>query len=327
MILIAADLHLTDRPKDAYRFGLFDWMLKQQRKFTTNATFILGDITNSKDRHSSKLVNRVIDEMQALRPPVYILRGNHDYIDPANPFFRFLNDMEGIHFINDASTIWVGDTAILLIPHQPKAWPEFSIRKRSIDYIFIHQCVEGAIAESGARLNGLSAAPLDRLGARRVLAGDIHRPQTVGAVAYVGAPYHVRFGDAFKPRVLLLNEETDELQSLTFPAPYKHAVTIREADELVNDMYRPGDQMKITMELTRAEAHEWQGIKRTIQNICTNRKLEVYSLEMKVEKPKGRKVTIKQAQMKTPAEVLADFMNAEKVNKAIRQEGEALLEG
>ncbi|RPI87194.1 MAG: hypothetical protein EHM40_23155, partial [Chloroflexi bacterium] len=82
--LVTSDLHLTDRPRDAHRFGLFKWLAKKQRKHGVKATFILGDITDKKDNHSSALVNRVVNELTQLEPPVYVLKGNHDFIDPNN---------------------------------------------------------------------------------------------------------------------------------------------------------------------------------------------------------------------------------------------------
>src|SRR5882724_7118261 len=97
--LLTSDLHLSDKPRDAYRFGLFPWLAKQQKAHNVDAIFILGDLTENKDRHSAKLVNQTIESLLTLRPPVYILRGNHDGIDPGSPFFKFVNSIEGIKLI------------------------------------------------------------------------------------------------------------------------------------------------------------------------------------------------------------------------------------
>ena len=77
--LFASDLHLSDRPKDRYRFGLFKWLAEQQQKHQITATFILGDITDRKDNHSAVLVNKTVNSLLTLKPPVYILKGNHDF--------------------------------------------------------------------------------------------------------------------------------------------------------------------------------------------------------------------------------------------------------
>ena len=59
MILVIGDLHLTDQPKDAYRFGIFKWIKKQIEKHQPEYTVILGDLTDKKDKHSAGLVNRI----------------------------------------------------------------------------------------------------------------------------------------------------------------------------------------------------------------------------------------------------------------------------
>ena len=97
-ILLIGDTHLTDKPRDAYRFGIFEWIAKQQAKYKPEATFIMGDLCDAKDRHSAALVNRLVDELGTLNE-VYILMGNHDYIDHNTPFFKFLSKLEGVHFV------------------------------------------------------------------------------------------------------------------------------------------------------------------------------------------------------------------------------------
>ena len=94
-ILIATDLHLSDRQRDRHRFGIFKWLREQQMKYQTKAVFILGDLTETKDTHNANLVNRIVDNLCSLAPPVFVLKGNHDYIDPSNPFFGFLDYIDG----------------------------------------------------------------------------------------------------------------------------------------------------------------------------------------------------------------------------------------
>ena len=87
--LLIGDPHLSDRPRDDYRFALFDQVRVWQDIHKPQATFLLGDLTHEKDRHSAALVNKTVEGILKLKPPVFILKGNHDYIDPENPFFKF----------------------------------------------------------------------------------------------------------------------------------------------------------------------------------------------------------------------------------------------
>src|SRR5882672_7996340 len=193
--LITSDLHLSDRPRDSYRFGLFKWLARQQQLNRADATFILGDITERKDNHPSTLVNRIVDELIGLKPPVYILKGNHDFIDPDNPYFRFLNCIDGVYFITTPTTLH----GFTMIPHC-RDQTEFNAACDLIKPqtgVLIHQTLNGAKAESGARLAGLQATPIEAKHPLGCWAGDVHRPQRHGLVTYVGAPYTVRFGDDF----------------------------------------------------------------------------------------------------------------------------------
>src|SRR5579862_9272651 len=114
--LVSSDTHFSSRPKDAYRLGLFPWLIKQQEKYQTDAMFLLGDLTEGKDRHESGLVNQIVHGLTLLKPPVYICMGNHDYLSPDMPFFKFVNHIEGVHF---DSTLAYRFNNVCTIPHQP----------------------------------------------------------------------------------------------------------------------------------------------------------------------------------------------------------------
>lgn len=323
--LITADIHLSDRPKDEYRFGLFGWLLKQQKLHDVEAIFILGDITQEKDKHSSTLVNRTIDEITGLKPPVYVVRGNHDGIDPDNPFFKFLNYIEGIIFAVEPT--YVKSLNVGLIPHCTS-----QNRLESACYglpynpkaIMCHQTFDGAVAETGIALSGLSALPIEYLKPGAIYAGDVHRPQTLGAVTYVGAPYPVRFGDDFRPRVLLVADETSDLH---FPCPRKWALTVDGADELANlaEMlkFRAHDQVKLTVRLSREKAVDWLTQRREIINMCKSLDVDVYGIELKVEAVALPK--IKDKTTKSNSSLLEAFCKAEKVPDLVKEAGLAIL--
>jgi hypothetical protein len=325
--LISTDLHLSDRPRDAYRFGLFKWIIKQQEKYNIDATFFLGDMTENKDRHSSTLVNKIIDELTGLEPPIYILRGNHDGTSPNSPFFKFLNCIEGLRFIiqptynKKLDTVFmphcasqaIFDSACKEMPHKPNMF-------------LAHNTFDGAVAETGARLTGLQASPIEALKPARVYAGDVHVPQQCGPVAYVGAPYHVRFGDCFTPRVLLIknNQETD----LHFDCPRKLTLSVHDAKDIVNNCeLRRGDQVKLIIETPREDATGWQANKNRILAACRDLGLEVFGVELKLNEPTELK-HIKPEEYphkKSPRDILKLYCKAESTPANIRQAGFDLL--
>lgn len=320
--LITADIHLSDRPKDQYRFGLFRWLAKQQQQYQTDAIFILGDITQDKDNHSSALVNRAVDEIINLRPPVFIVRGNHDGIDPSNPYFRFLNCIDGITFAVEPT--FLSRMGIALIPHcRSQRELDENCRKFINPYaVMCHQTFDGAVAETGARLSGLSASPIESLKPKAVYTGDVHRPQQHGLVTYVGAPYAVRFGDDFTPRVLLVNN--GQGKDLHFDCPRKWSLKIKTLDDLTTDTrLKKGDQVKITVEWGREELVNWTSFRQRIIRACHELGLELYGLESQL-------APLPQSQSKpkegaSHADTLKAFCKAEKVPSSIIEVGLALI--
>lgn len=328
--LITSDLHLTDRPRDSYRFGLFPWLARQQKKYDVSATFLCGDITDAKDKHSASLVNQLVDGLTELRPPVYILRGNHDGIDPGNPYFRFLSCIDGLEFIVNPTLLQLGgerNTPIAMMPHQLDQAGFDQVCKIILPqtYVFCHQTFSGAIAETGTRLTGLQWPPIGFKGnPLGVYSGDIHAPQRLdNGVTYIGAPYHCRFGDTFTPRVLLLKngKETD----LHFPAPRKWSLTIRDVYDLdKHPEIAQGDQVKLTIEIAREEVVEWASIKQRVLETCKG--LEIFGVEMKVLTNKPREHKAETIQVKSNENIFTEFCKGEGVASNIKKVGRELLD-
>jgi len=324
--LLSSDLHLSDRARDEYRFGLFKWLAKQQQKYDTTATFLLGDITEKKDKHSSKLVNRIIDELIGLKPPIYILKGNHDFIDPKNPFFRFLSCIEGVEFVVEPT--FLKEHGMFLTPHQPNQQAldkAAALIPDKVSGVCLHQALDGAIAETGARLSGLSAATIEAKRPLGAWAGDIHRPQRVGGITYVGAPYQVRFGDDYTPRVLLIKNGKE--QNLYFPSPHKWVLPIHDADEILdNEDLREGDQVKLVIELTREEVVEWAAHKQRAIEACKEVGVDVYGIDLKVAPSKRKERSkIEPGASRTREEVFTDFCKVENIASNIKKAGSTLL--
>lgn len=320
--LVIGDLHLTDQARDAYRFGIFDWIVKQQDELCPAATFLAGDITDAKDRHSATLVNKIVAGLTKLSgTPIYICRGNHDYRDPANPFFKFLNHIEGLTFVTKPMVVH----GMAIIPHV-RTQDEFNAAVAAVgpnSAFLVHQTFDGAIAETGVRLTGLSASPIELLKpALGVYAGDVHRPQRQGIVTYVGCPYHVRFGDSFTPRSLWV---TERHVNRYFDAPFKWSLTVRDECDIENDdLLSAGDQVKLTIEVAREELVDWKKIKANVLAACKDRQLEVYGVTLQVNNTASRqREPIRMGQ--TNEQILGSFCDAERLSAATREAGKRLF--
>src|SRR6266496_3389195 len=121
--IIVSDLHLTDRPLDGYRWGLFPWLVSEiiSKYSGLKELFILGDLTEAKDRHSATLVNLVVENIVRLYRGtglhgITLLRGNHDGLGDV-AYFEFLRNFPFIKVITKPVIEPYGLTKIALLPH------------------------------------------------------------------------------------------------------------------------------------------------------------------------------------------------------------------
>ncbi len=261
------DIHLTDDPRDEYRWRIFKFLKKAAERLGIRHFVILGDLTDKKDKHSGKLVNRVVDALNSLPGQVMVLKGNHDYdADPDVPFFRFLGPSVGdpnakLLFFTQPSvqsfgTVPLGFTKCFFVPHVRKTegheWPKVPEGTR---FVFMHQTFDGAEVENGTTLPGLPTNLLDLPDGCEIVSGDIHVPQRLKGITYAGAPHPVRFGDTFQPRVL--HFDGTKLLSIPRSTIRKESITISTAEDLDALDLREGDQVKVTLRLRRRDFPDW----------------------------------------------------------------------
>lgn len=280
--LLTSDLHLTAKPRDEYRWELFPWMLKEIQQHRIKTVVILGDITDAKDYHSADLVNRIVSNIVAISKvveEVIILMGNHDYLGDV-PFFSFLSSIPRIKFISSIIKDSEHSLDYLFLPHTrtpKKDWSQ--IRMEYYDFVFMHQTVSGAIASNGQSMQGEMDGSMS--GPQiQIYSGDIHVPQDIGDVRYIGSPYHVHFGDAFVPRVLMLDHEGEEKQ-LHFPS-IKRVTLKGDQKEVEMELLflKPHDQIKIRLDLAPEDRARWDTIKRELSDFCTNGGVELHGIEL-----------------------------------------------
>lgn len=280
--LLVSDLHLTANPRDAYRWELFKWMrVKVFKRYGVERLHILGDLTDAKDNHSSTLVNRIVDELAttAEMVEVDVLQGNHDYLKKDEAFFRFLDLIPGCRFIDQIRR----DADLLYLPHTRTPNEDWSaIPWNDSAYVMMHQTVTGSVASNGSQMEGeLEASILPQYKHRpKIYSGDIHVPQVIGDVEYVGSPYHVHFGDRFTPRAVLL-DKNGQACDLHFPTISKFVVNVSEkVDELVEAGLESGDQVKVRVDLPAALFCDWPVIRQRVEDICSDLQVDLRGIEM-----------------------------------------------
>lgn len=280
--LITSDWHLSDNPRDAYRHLWQAQLLALVKSHKIERLFVLGDLTEEKDRHGSWLTNKIVGYLYELgqQCEVIILRGNHDARDPSSPFFAFTRMLENVRWINEPTIL---DEQTLLLPHTSnyeRDWRSFKLGDYPL--IMAHGTFAGAKTETGFQLDGIPISIFQQgQESPLVISGDIHTPQTIeGVVTYVGAPYTVDFGDDYKPRVLLLTN--GQLTSIGCTGPQKRLVGMSARNLAISKVKR-GDILKVRVAITDAERADWPRIRQEVQQAADKLGCIVYAIQPVIE--------------------------------------------
>jgi DNA repair exonuclease SbcCD nuclease subunit len=300
--LITGDLHLSHNPRDEYRFAFMKWFADLALTRRPDRIIIAGDLTEEKDRHPSILVNRVVDHVHTLAKiaPVVVVEGNHDYKDEGHAFFRFLSRIPNTRWISKPTSLpdqW------LLLPHtnnHKRDWGDIDLAGHP--YLVCHQTFNGANVGFGRKLDGIPLEVLPRKST--TFCGDIHVPQEMGKLVYIGAPYHVDFGDDYKARVIECNDR-GWVSVDTSPLPQKRSIKLTTAkDGLKGQHFNERDVVEIKVEVD--DMSGWQSIRANIMEQAERKKLQVWAIKpvlMKHAVRRRHKVTDSQ----TDQQVLETF--------------------
>jgi len=223
---------------------------------------------------------------------IYILLGNHDYLREGHAYFEFLGRLPGVHFIthpwDDAAVADEGPVALFLpyTKNHAKDWQALSFADFS--YVFMHQTAPGAVASNGQKMDG---EKLPSMKGPKVYSGDIHVPQVLGDIEYIGSPYHVHFGDRFKPRCILLDRRNRPVD-LHFPTISRLTLTVESLRELKRTVLTEGDQVKLRIKLTEADKHDWHRVKREAAAYLKGSGVEIHDIELLLAPTRRAKVGV-----------------------------------
>lgn len=331
--LFTADFHLAINPRDQYRLDWFEGLPALARKLKCSTAILGGDFTELKDQHGAWLTNFVAEHVYRLSQvcPVIGYKGNHDYLAEDGPFFQFLGLMRDVTWYNVPTVTDIGGIGkCAFLPHTrnyKRDWKEI-IPIKGYEYVFAHNTFKGAVSETGKVLDGI---PLDVFGkAQRVLSGDVHRPQNVGArsnVRYVGAPYTIDFGDDYNPRVFVVDR--DEVQSVRQHGPQKVLVDInmnQKIDVLEDVETVKGDVVKIRIEVTRFEKEAWSKVIDVCRSWAALRSVNLHSVQPVTLDPQSTRVQRRVSAAKSDGEVMTAFGRKRNVDDRTMKTGRFIME-
>lgn len=339
--ILLSDLHLTDNPDDEYRWKVFPFLRDKISALglELKVLFILGDLCQNKDRHSAVLVNRVVENIVGLYRAglnrIVILTGNHDGVGGA-AYFEFLKWFPYITMVTKPCIEQIGLSSIALLPHTKTPEQDWkSIHFRGLHYVFAHATVKGAKSETGYALPGEGGIleSLTRMklgitaGPSRVWSGDVHVPQKIGQLEYVGAPYPIRFGDSYKGRIVLLDnhKQTD----WHMPTIKKASVSISDVSELDKAWLKAGDQLKVELVLPREDRHAWHQQRDKIAAWCQQKGVGLYGVELQGQPRVGLNLKSREAivapTLVHPDQALSSYIKKTPASRPAEEVGLRLL--
>lgn len=336
-VLITSDLHLTDIPKDAYRWEIFSFLtetvmsdrgLHKDSPITT--IMILGDLADRKNNHSSVMVNQLVEALLTLvrktECQLYILKGNHDHPTGSLPYWTFLSQLESngkICFVDQPkqNKSIFGKPALLLPNSRDTQTDWRNIAFKEYAFVFMHQTVDGAMTSNGTKMTVEDLPLLPR--GPLYYSGDIHVPQKCGIVTYIGSPYHVHFGDTFTPRVLILDSEGNE-ENVYMNAPKKLSLTI-SGDNILPPLHT-GDMVKLVVKLEQEQIADWGIIREELLQKVENQGASLLSIEATFAEGKDLGEALPVQENFSPETLLQEFCKKEQLSEALSGVAHRLLQ-
>jgi len=311
--LLAADLHLTDASLEDYRWEIFKRLKELAKENEVAHIYLLGDVWDRKDRHTGKLVNRLIDSLYELRNGtdliISILAGNHDSPIDGVPYWEFLNKHEGIHYITHPEFHYNEIAVLPFSPNPIRDWKDIPFHQAKA--ILMHQPVQGAFVNEYRKLD---KAPVLPPLPRNVpcFSGDIHRPQVLDNIIYIGVPHPVHFTEDWEHRIILIKDsEFSKYQEIIMPSLRRCILEINSAAELANyDKFKDGDQLRIRVKLDGRILSSWPVEQQQILEWAKKKGVFIASLEAAI---------MGDAVQDSQEEGMVEIMNPEDV---IRQYGQ-----
>lgn len=336
MILLCTDLHLDEQRTNDYRWRVFDDLERACREYPVERVCCLGDVTDRRDRFPAEMVNRFVARWKAVADIllarvggdyplgddlVDILDGNHTRLLGGGSFWEFVSEIPGLSYVTRPTSR--DDGRLLLLPFSPNPREEWrGLVTGAVVAVFLHATRSGTIAENGHELRGQELPPIP--GRVRVYSGDVHNQQVVGNWTYVGAPFHIKYGDSYSGRFLLLNENTYEIvKEIAVNSLSRRIVEISSVDDLSSAVVDSGDQVKVRVAPSLAAGDlGWAAVERAVDEWARSRGVEVATIEGGYEVPNQGSASTEGL---SPQETLCAFAEREGVSGARLDLGIELL--
>lgn len=323
--LLYSDTHFTDKPIEEYRWKIFPFLTEQALKYDVKKIICLGDLVDRADRHSGLLVNYLVEMYADLKhdtkAELTILAGNHDKPLQRPYFWEFLSRV-GVDYLTNPIYDW---NRVLYLPFSSNAVKEWGVFHSDTKAILMHQTIEGAIVEDDRRIPS-SPYPLPPLPHIPIYSGDVHRPQSIDNITYVGAPYPVRFGETWDTRIIVIqNDDWQNPISIQVPSIKRAILDIHNSKELLSFNYKTDDQLKIRYHLKSDSLTSYAEEEIVIRKWAKDRGITIVSIEPQLVGELKTQDKSAVSELMPPKEVIRTFAEQEKLSEDVAQMGQEIL--
>ena len=220
-ILIIGDAHLKPSNLNTVKTFL-GWILDMVDLHKPDEVIYLGDVYHTHAVIRSEIMTLVTEHVKALTKlvPTYILIGNHDCAHAKTPeihaWIPFMHGYENLTIIDKPTSI-DGISYLPYIDTNSEFEAALDIAMKENYLVFCHQTFRNAnfgfiVAKEG------TTVPMDYKGL--IVAGHIHKQQTLGPVWYPGTPYAQEASDAGEVKgINLLDTATGDITFIQSPLP------------------------------------------------------------------------------------------------------------
>ena len=324
--LLWTDPHFTDNPIDEYRWDIFASLAELCFKYEVDEIVCLGDVVDRKDRHTGLLVNRLVQNFTTLKSvtntEIKIISGNHEKPVTGPYFWEFFNKI-GIDYLIyplKFSSIWY----LPFSANPVEEWKDLDLASASV--ILMHQTGQGARVEGDRELTSNNLPKFPNI---QIFSGDVHRPQEVEGITYIGTPHPVRFSETWNNRVIVIEDDNFKKPiSVWLPSIKRAIVDITSSKELDTLSYKEGDQVRVRYTISGKKLADWPEEQEAIRKWAKSREVYIASLEPKFIGDGVQVETNTEAlalELMSPDEIVIKFGKDEKLTADVIEVGRQLL--
>lgn len=225
MFLVVGDIHFKlNNEEDTDTLSRFLQSLLDNDP-TIEATIILGDILHTHEKVHTLVMNRAIQLFRNLakRKPLYVLVGNHDYINNSQVLTKnhWMNGLEwcpNLTIVDHLVTI-CAERGIYAVPYVPNGMLATVLKGVEPRCLFAHQEIKGCRMGAIVSEDG-DPWPYDGV----IISGHVHESQWVGStIYYPGSSLQHSFADSKPKHVAMVRVEPSfVVEEVNIPIVSRH---------------------------------------------------------------------------------------------------------